>query len=122
KPDESRIRSGIDPVTADNGYFKYAVEMGVQGLIAHLAIYVGIGMASFKVARTASTESRRLLGTVVLFTTVGVMINAVTGVVFNALVLSYLYFWFAGAVVTVAQRQAPPKRVEIPAGPVLAPA
>ncbi len=120
--DESAIRSGIDPVTADNGYFKYAVEMGVQGLIAHLAIYLGIGMTSYKVARTASTESRRLLGTVVLFTTVGVMINAVTGVVFNALVLSYLYFWFAGAVVTVAQREAAAKRVEVPVGPVLAPA
>lgn len=120
--DESAIRSGIDPVTADNGYFKYAVEMGVQGLIAHLAIYLGIGMASFKVARTASTESRRLLGTVVLFTTVGVMINAVTGVVFNALVLSYLYFWFAGAVVTVAQREAAAKRVEVAVRPVLAPA
>jgi hypothetical protein len=120
--DESAIRSGIDPVTADNGYFKYAVELGAEGLIAHLAIYLGIGIASFKVARGASTEMRRLLGTVVLFTTVGVMINAVTGVVFNALVLSYLYFWFAGAVVTVAQREAAAKRVEVPVGPVLAPA
>jgi hypothetical protein len=120
--DESAIRSGIDPVTADNGYFKYAVELGAEGLIAHLAIYLGIGIASFKVARGASTEMRRLLGTVVLFTTVGVMINAVTGVVFNALVLSYLYFWFAGAVVTVAQREAAARRVEVPVGPVLAPA
>ena len=45
------------------------------------------------------------MGTVVLFTTVGIMLNATTGVVFNALVLSYFYFWFAGAVVTVAQRE-----------------
>ena len=37
--------------------------------------------------------------------TIGVLLNATTGVVFNALVLSYLYFWFAGAVVTVAQRE-----------------
>jgi hypothetical protein len=33
------------------------------------------------------------------------MLNATTGVVFNALVLSYIYFWFAGAVVTIAQRE-----------------
>jgi hypothetical protein len=45
------------------------------------------------------------MGTVVLFTTIGVMLNATTGVVFNALVLSYIYFWFAGAVVTIAQRE-----------------
>lgn len=120
--DESAIRSGIDPVTADNGYFKYAIELGAQGLLAHLAIYFGIGVTSYRVARTASTESRRLLGTVVLFTTVGVMINAITGVVFNALVLSYLYFWFAGVIVTVAQREAAAKEVHAPIGPVLAPA
>jgi hypothetical protein len=103
--DQSAVRSGIEPLTADSGYFKYAVELGAQGLIAHLAIYLGIGITSFKVARHGSTQYRRLLGTVVLFTTVGVMINAVTGVVFNALVLSYLYFWFAGAIVTVAQKE-----------------
>jgi hypothetical protein len=57
------------------------------------------------------------MGIVVLFTTVGVMINATTGVVFNALVLSYFYFWFAGAVVTVSQREfaRAPKRVPQPA-------
>ncbi|HUQ20399.1 MAG TPA: O-antigen ligase family protein [Gemmatimonadaceae bacterium] len=120
--DESAIRSGLDPVTADNGYFKYAIELGAQGLIAHLAIYLGIGIMSFRVARTASTESRRLLGTVVFLTTVGVVINAITGVVFNALVLSYLYFWFAGVIVTVAQREAAAKEVRAPIGPVLAPA
>jgi len=46
-----------------------------------------------------------MLGVVVLFTTIGVMINATTGVVFNALVLSYFYFWFAGTLVTVAQNE-----------------
>jgi hypothetical protein len=45
------------------------------------------------------------MGTVVLFTTIGIMLNATTGVVFNALVLSYLYFWFAGAIVTVSQQE-----------------
>jgi len=103
--DQSAVRFGLDPLTADNGYFKYAVELGLQGLIALLAIFVGILVTSFKVARHASTHNRRLMGTVVLFTTIGVMLNATTGVVFNALVLSYLYFWFGGAVVTIAQRE-----------------
>jgi hypothetical protein len=77
----------------------------IEELIAHIAIYLGIGIAAFKVAKHASTPERRLFGTVVLFTRIGVKIKAVTGVVFSALVLSYVYFWFAGAVVAVAQRE-----------------
>jgi hypothetical protein len=103
--DQSAVRFGLDPLTADNGYFKYAVELGIQGLAALLAIFGGILGVSFKLARYGSTHNRRLMGTVVLFTTIGIMLNATTGVVFNALVLSYLYFWFAGAVVTVAQKE-----------------
>jgi hypothetical protein len=59
---------------------------------------------------------------VVLVTTVGVMINAATGVVFNSLVLAYLYFWFAGAVVTVSQKERAVARAEVPAPLQLAPA
>jgi len=103
--DQSAVRFGLEPLTADNGYFKYAVELGIQGFIALMLVFTGILSTSYKVARYASTQNRRLLGTVVLFTTIGVLLNAATGVVFNALVLSYLYFWFAGAIVTVAQRE-----------------
>ena len=103
--DQSAVRFGLDPLTADNGFFKYAVELGIQGLAALLAIFAGILATAYKVARYASTHQRRLMGTVVLFTTIGVLLNATTGVVFNALVLSYFYFWFAGAVVTVAQQE-----------------
>jgi hypothetical protein len=110
--DQSAVRFGIEPLTADNGYFKYAVELGIQGLIALLLIFAGILVTSFKVARYASTHNRRLMGTIVFFTTIGVMLNATTGVVFNALVLSYLYFWFAGAIVTVAQREFGAARAE----------
>ena len=103
--DQSAVRFGLEPLTADNGYLKYAVELGIQGLAALMAIFVGVLAASYKVARYASTHARRLMGTVVLFTTIGIMLNATTGVVFNALVLSYLYFWFAGAIVTVSQQE-----------------
>ena len=103
--DQSAVRFGLEPLTADNGYLKYAVELGIQGLVALMAIFVGVLAASYKVARYASTHARRLMGTVVLFTTIGIMLNATTGVVFNALVLSYLYFWFAGAIVTVSQQE-----------------
>ena len=120
--DQSAVRFGIEPLTADNGYFKYAVELGIQGLVALLAIFIGILAASYKVARYASTHNRRLMGTVVLFTTIGVMLNATTGVVFNALVLSYFYFWFAGAVVTIAQREFTPAPQPEPVSMELSPA
>ena len=110
--DQSAVRFGVEPLTADSGYFKYAVELGIQGLVALMLVFTGILATSYKVARYASTHNRRLLGTVVLFTTIGVLLNATTGVVFNALVLSYLYFWFAGAIVTVAQREFAVARVE----------
>ncbi|MEP6508033.1 MAG: hypothetical protein ABJC63_07385, partial [Gemmatimonadales bacterium] len=103
--DKSAVRVGLGPLTADNGYFKYAVDPGIEGLISHLAIYAGFLTASLKVARSASTLNRRLMGNIVVFTTVGAMINATTGVPFNALTLSYLYFWFAGEVVTIAQQE-----------------
>ncbi len=120
--DQSAVRFGVEPLTADNGYLKYAVELGVEGFIAHVAIYVGIGLASLKVARYGSTKYRRLLASVVLVTTVGVMINATTGVVFNALLLSYLNFWFAGAIVTIAQRETAPSAARVTAPLELAPA
>ena len=116
--DQSAVRVGLDPLTADNGYLKYAVELGVEGLIAYLAIFAGILAKSFKLARSGSTLNRRLMGTVVLFTTIGILINATTGVVFNALVLAYLYFWFAGAVVTITQMEELPKPTTLPVQPL----
>jgi len=120
--DQSAVRFGLNPLTADNGYLKYAVELGVEGLIAHLLIFFGIAITSLKVARYGSTQTRRLLAIVVLVTTVGVMINATTGVVFNSLLLAYLYFWFAGAIVTIAQRETVPHAARASASLELAPA
>jgi hypothetical protein len=120
--DQSAVRFGVAPLTADNGYFKYAVELGIEGLLAFLAIMGGILVTSYKLATRASTNMRRVFGNVVLFTTIGVLLNATTGVVFNALVLSYLYFWFAGAAVTVAQREFSAQRSESTVPLELAPA
>jgi hypothetical protein len=120
--DQSAVRFGLEPLTADNGYLKYAVELGLQGLIAHVLIYLGLAFTGLKLARSATTETRRLLGIVVVATTVGVMINATTAVVFNSLLLPYLYFWFGGAAVTIAQRESVHQAVRASAPLELAPA
>jgi hypothetical protein len=64
-----------------------------------------LGFTGIKLARQGTTQTRRLIGIVVLATTVGVMLNATTAVVFNSLLLPYLYFWFGGVAVTIAQRE-----------------
>lgn len=120
--DQSAIRSGLAPLTADNGYLKYAVELGLEGLIAHIVIYVGAGYLSLRVARFGRTQYRRLMGMVVFITTIGILINSATGVVLNALVLSYLYFWFVGTIVTIAQRDVARAPAKAPARLELAPA
>lgn len=109
--DQTAVRVGLSPLTADNGYLKYAVEMGIEGFLALLLVFAGFLVTSFRLAKSATTLNRRLLGNVVLFATIGVMINAMTGVVFNSPVLAYLYFWFAGTSVSVAQLEWPAKCV-----------
>lgn len=120
--DQSAVRFGLEPLTADNGYLKYAVELGLEGLIAHVLIFLGLGFTGIKLARQGTTRTRRLIGIVVLATTVGVMINATTAVVFNSLLLPYLYFWFGGVAVTIAQREPVPHTVRTSPPLELAPA
>ena len=120
--DQSAVRFGLEPLTADNGYLKYAVELGLEGFIAHVLIYLGLGFTGIKLARQGTTQTRRLIGIVVLATTVGVMLNATTAVVFNSLLLPYLYFWFGGVAVTIAQREPVPHAVRASPPLELAPA
>jgi hypothetical protein len=50
------------------------------------------------------------------------MINATTAVVFNSLLLPYLYFWFGGAVLTISQRESMHQEVRASTPLELAPA
>jgi O-antigen ligase len=97
-------RAGLVPLTADNLYLKYAVEMGVLGLLAHVVIIVGSAVAGWKAFRRGLTESQRNIGAVVLATSIGVAMNAITAVLYSDMVLAYLYFWLVGVAVTVALR------------------
>jgi len=100
--DVTATRAGLIPLTADNQFLKYAVELGIAGLLAHLAIFAAVGVYAWRLMRSP-IDSRRALGTVVILATFGILINAMTAVVFNAMVLSYFYFWLAGSAVSAAQ-------------------
>lgn len=104
--DLAAVRAGLEPLTIDNQYLKYAVELGIPGLILHLGIFAAIVAAAARVIRVLPDGVERTLAVVVIVATFGILINAMTSSVFNSLPLAYLYFWLAGAIVTVSERLA----------------
>ena len=97
------VRFGLTPLTADNQYLKYAVELGLVGLILHIAIFVAIVGAAWHMYGNANRIARSY-GMLLLLATLGILLNAWTAVVFNSMVLAYIYFWLAGAATTERQR------------------
>ncbi|MDQ2891380.1 MAG: O-antigen ligase family protein [Gemmatimonadota bacterium] len=102
--DQTAVRAGLDPLTADNLYLKYAVELGLPGLVALLGTLGCIAGAALRVARLASSQSARDLGAAVLLIVLGVFIYGMTSTMFNDPIVGCLTFWLGGTVVTVAQR------------------
>jgi hypothetical protein len=102
--DASAVRFGLTPLTGDNQFLKYAVELGLPGLLLHLAIFAGIAHAGWRVFRNSESATERSFGAVIVLTTLGILVNAWTATVFNSTILAYLYFWLGGAVVSVSHR------------------
>ncbi len=117
--DQTAQRAGLDPITYDNLFLKYAVEMGVLGLVALVGTLIAFGAAGIKLARTGATQIQRNLGVTVALATLGIAIDGMTGALFNNPIVAYLFFWYAGTAVTLAQRApaaatAPAPRVPLP--------
>lgn len=104
--DQTAVRFGVTPLTADNLYLKYAVELGIAGLIAYLAVVGGAARAAHGLFRTGMQESDRALGACMLAAILGVTINGMTTALYNHMVLSYVLFWLVGTTVTLSQRRA----------------
>ena len=97
--DQTAWRFGVDPLAGDNQYLKYAVELGVIGLGLHLAAIAGAVLAGAK-CWIAGKDSRANYGIVVAAAALGILLNAVTAAVFNAMPLTYVFFWLLGSVVS----------------------
>jgi hypothetical protein len=104
--DMSAIRNEITPLTADNLFLKFGVELGVLGFVLHVLVLAGIALYAYALIRRASTKSESALGYVVLMATAGVCVNGLTAVIYNSNVLSYLFFWLSGTAVALAVRPA----------------
>lgn len=112
--DQVAVRFGMEPVTGDNMYFAYAAQLGLLGFIAQAGALISILAFSWRVVRHGKGESQRRIGMVVALTTVGILLNGATSLVFSSTFLAYLYMWLAGAVVTTAITLRDPS-VAIPA-------
>jgi len=97
--DQTAVRFGIDPLAGDNQYLKYAVELGVVGLGLHLATIAGAVLTGAECWR-GGKDVRADYGIVVAAAALGILLNAVTAVVFNAMPLTYVFFWLLGSLAT----------------------
>jgi hypothetical protein len=102
--DAVAVRFLRDPLSTDNMYLSYAVQLGLLGLLAFFAMLYGILTSALKTFRSAPSDAQRRFGALVVLATLGILVNGITSVVFSSLMVAYLFFFFAGVVVTVAQR------------------
>lgn len=99
--DQTAVRAGLTPITGDNLYLKYAVEMGVIGLGLLVALLFTLAATGYRLLSRARTANHRRLGLIVFLTTAGIAINGIPAAVFNSVPLAWLYFLVSGAAVTV---------------------
>jgi O-antigen ligase len=103
------------PLTGDNLYLTYGVQLGVVGLLAFVAMLGSIFLTSWRVVwetnsehrvssvSNANLDPRRRFFAVVALATLGIFLNGITSMVFSSNVLAYVFFLCAGAAVTAAQ-------------------
>jgi O-antigen ligase len=101
--DQTAVRSGLPHLTGDNLYLKYGVEMGALGLALLVFALAAIGRSGLQLYRRGINYAQRRMGITLWLAAIGIAINGITAVVFNSITLGWLFFWLAGAVVTVAQ-------------------
>lgn len=92
------------PLTADNMYLSYGVQLGVIGLLAFVAMLGSILVVSWRSTWIATTETQRRFFAVVALTSLGIFLNGITSVVFSSNLLVYVFFLCAGAAMTAAHQ------------------
>jgi hypothetical protein len=94
------VRSGMTPITGDNMFLSYAVQFGLGGLAVHLTILMLILAYAWRAFRSAADPDVSRFGAVLALTTLGILLNGATSIVFSSTFLAYVYFLLAGALVT----------------------
>jgi O-antigen ligase len=111
--DAAPLKAFRVPLSADNMYLTYAVQLGVAGIAAFVAVLATIFAVAWRVAWANVSDVQRRVAAVVALTTIGIVINGLTSFLFSSNMLAYVYFWMAGAMVTVAQRLRTSREMEL---------
>jgi hypothetical protein len=105
--DSAPLRFRRLPVSSDNLYLTYGVQLGLLGLLAFVAILGTILVRSWRSVWIAPNDNERRFLAVVALATLGILLNGITSMVFSSNVLAYVYFLCAGAAMTAAQQLRP---------------
>ena len=103
--DQVAARFGRTPITADNMFLGYAVDMGLVGILAYLAILFTIGYLAWRLFKTVKSTELRLVAATVLLTDLGIALNGTSSSPFNSVFLAYNFFLLAGATITIYQQR-----------------
>ena len=107
--DMTAVRLGLTPITGDNLYLKFAVELGLPAAVAFVTILGVFLWRGAKAALSGPTARVRAAGAFVAAGTVGVAANGMTAVLTNAPIFSLLFFWLAGsALATISEADGRP--------------
>jgi hypothetical protein len=101
--DAAPLRFLREPLSADNMYLSYGVQLGIEGLFVFLVVLGSIFVNSWRGAWVGLTETQRRFSAVVALASLGIFLNGVTSVVFSSNFLAYVFFLSAGSAMTVAQ-------------------
>jgi hypothetical protein len=102
--DQVAARFGRTPLTADNMFLGYAVDLGVIGLIGYLTILITLGFFSLRLFITTATVGIRMVAATAFLSTLGIALNGTSSSPFNSVFLAYNFFILAGATISAYQR------------------
>jgi len=109
--DQVAARFGRTPLTADNLFLGYGVDLGVLGLFGFLAVLFALGVLSWRLFKSSSSRDIRMVAATVFLANLGIALNGTSSAPFNSVFLAYNFFLLAGASVTAYQR------LKLPAAP-----
>jgi hypothetical protein len=116
--DQTALRAGLNHITGDNLYLKYAVEMGVAGIGFFLMILGSIAAAAMRLYKTGANLAQQRMGITLWLAVIGIAINGITAVVFNSIALGWIFFWLAGAAVTAGELNFEQAEEPVTTGPL----
>jgi len=105
--DVTAARTGLAHITGDNLYLTYAVQMGLIGVTLLLLVLGSIMGHALNLFHRGENATQQRMGAAIWVAKIGLMINGMTAVVFSSIIFAWLFFWLAGAVVTMSQRVTP---------------